>query len=149
MNEFIWKKSRYRLFISQWQIAIGLEAGYKILSYIDDKDSYIKISENVFFCSSLLPYPDSQPLIAEEMECFCKGLKLANDRIVKSLQNNLCLITLLSIQFSDCDIQNDGFTACAIQWTSETFGFSMPVINVKFDCLEPPYRKYIFDFSCI
>lgn len=149
MCEFIWKKSRYKLFISRWEIAIVLDAGYKVLSNVDDINKYIKISENVFFYSSLLTYPDSQTLTAKELKCFCKGFYLVNNQIKDSLQNNRCLITLRSIQFSDCNIQNDGFTACAIQWASESFGFPMPVMNVKFDCLEPPNGKYIFDFSSI
>lgn len=149
MCEFIWKKSRYKLFISKWNIAIILEAGYKILSDIEDKDKYIKISENIYFYLSLLPYPDSQTLTMEELECFCKGLKLVNDQIFETIQGKSCLITLRSIQFSDCNIQDEGFVACAIQWASEIFGFPMPVINVSFDYLEEPYGKYIFDFSHI
>lgn len=139
MNEFTWKKSRYNLFISKWGIAILLEADYKILDNIEVKDKYTKISENIYFYPALLPYPNSQSLTMEELDYFCKGLKLVSNQIHETLQNHLCLITLRIIHFSDCDIQNDGFTACAIQWASETFGFPMPMIHVSFDSLEAPW----------
>lgn len=149
MHEFIWKKSSYKCFISKWGIAVVLEAGYKILSDIEAKDKYIKISENIYFYSSLIPYPISNVLTTEELKYFCKGLKLVNKQILEILQGNSCLVVLRSMEFSDCYIQNDGFTACAIQWASETFGFPMPIINVRFDSLKTPYGKYIFDFSYI
>lgn len=149
MSEIIWKKSSYNCFISKWGIAIILEAGYKILSDIEDQDNYLKLSDHIYFYLSLLPYPTSQTLTAEELKYFCKGLKLVSNRILETLQSNSCLIVLRSIEFSECSIQNEGFTACAIQWASVTFGFPMPPINVRFDSLKKPYGKYIFDFSQI
>lgn len=147
MCENIWKKSRYKLFISNWGIAIVLEAGYKILNNIEDKDKYMEVADNIYFCPAFLPYPDSQVLTEEELMYFFNGLKLVSNSILESINNNSCLITLRSIQFSDCDVQNEGFTACAIQWASEIFGFPMPIINAWFDGSKPPCGKYIFDFS--
>lgn len=149
MCEFIWKKSSYKIFKSKWGIAIVLEAGYRILSDIEGKDNYRKLSENLYFDSLLQSYPISQPLTAEELNYFCNGLKLVNKQILETLPNHLCLIALRSIEFSDCYIQNDGFTACAIQWASEAFGFSMPTIHVWFHRLKTPCGEYIFDFSHI
>ena len=96
-----------------------------------------------------MPYPNSDPLISEEQICFCNGLKLISKYLLELLQDNFCLITLRSIQFSLCDVQNEGFTACAIQWASETFNFPMPTIDVYFDRSTPPCGKYIFDFSLV
>lgn len=121
MCEFIWKKSRYKIFKSKWGITIVLEAGYRILSDIEGKDNYRKLSENLYFDSLLRPYPISQFLTAEELNYFCNGLKLVNKQILETLPNHSCLIVLCSIEFSDCYIQNDGFTACAIQWASRSF----------------------------
>lgn len=122
-----------------------LEAGYKVLPDMEAHDT--EISEKIYFHSALLPWPDSQSLTAEELDCFCKGLRLVRNQIQETVRNRPCLITLRSIRFSDCNIQNDAFTACAIQWASEAFGFPMPVVNVSFDALEVPCGKYIFDFS--
>ena len=119
MNDFVYKKSWYKLFISSWEIAIILEAGYKELCGSDNVSDYIKISDYVYFSSSCLPYPNSINLNAEELDCFCKGLKLVSAQIFDVIQNKPYLIHLKSILFSDCNIQNDAFTASAIQWASE------------------------------
>ena len=147
MHEYIWKESRYKLFIKKWGIVIVVEAGYKILSDTENRENYIILADHLYFSSELLPYPASQQLLEQEQICFCNGLKLASNQIFESLQNRPCLITLRSIQFSDCCIQNEAFTACAIQWASEAFVFPMPKINVWFDIAQSPCGKYIFDFS--
>lgn len=149
MDDVIGKKSWYKLFISNWGIAIMLEAGYRELKENENKGGYIKICEKLYFASSYLPCPDSITLNAEELECFCKGLKLVSALIIDTIQNRSCLIKLNSIIFSDCNIQNDAITASAIQWASEVFGFSMPTINVWFDNTKMPCGKYMFDFSNI
>lgn len=56
------------------------------------------------------------------------------------------IIALRSIQFSDCYVQREGFTASAIQWASETFDFPMPIIETHFDRLKSQNGMYIFDF---
>lgn len=149
MNDVIWKKSGYNLFISKWEIAIILEAGYRELYERENKNIYIKICENLYFASSCLPYPNSITLNTEELEYFCRGLKIVSSHIIDALQNRPCLIILNSIIFSDCNIQNDAFTASAIQWASEVFGFTMPAISVWFDNTKKPCGKYIFDFASI
>lgn len=149
MNDVIGKKSWYKLFISKWEIAIILEAEYRELYENENKSVYMKIGENLYFASSCLPYPNSNTLNAEELECFCKGLKLVSAQIIDNMQSRPCLIKLNSIIFSDCNIQNDAFTASAIQWASEAFGFSMPTINIWFDNTKKPCGKYTFDFSNI
>lgn len=149
MCECIWKESRYKLFIKRWGIVIIVEAGYQKLPDAENQNNYIRITDHLYFFSDLLPYPDSQQLVAEEQICFCNGLRYVCDQILESLQNVPCLITLRSAHFLDCDIQDEAFTACAIQWASETFGFPMPEINVWFDSDQPPCGKYVFDFSLI
>ena len=67
------------------------------------------------------------------MEYFCHGLKLISNQLAKLLQKDSYLkIALRVIQFEDCNIQNEAFTASAIQWSSETFKFPMPYIGVYF-----------------
>lgn len=148
-ENIIWKKSQYRLYKGRWGISILLEAGYQLLPNIGNATKYMKITDQIYFYPSLLPYPDSDPLISEEQICFCNGLKLISKYLLEFLQDNFCLITLRYIQFSQCDVQNEGFTACAIQWASETFNFPMPTIDVYFDRSTPPCGKYVFDFSLI
>lgn len=149
MCGLIWKESRYKLFIKRWGIVIIIEAGYQKLPATENWDNYIRITDHLYFFSDLLPYPDSQQLVAEEQICFCNGLKYVGDQILEALQNDSCLITLRSARFSDCCVQEEAFTACAMQWASEAFGFPMPKINVWFDSDQPPCGKYVFDFSSI
>ncbi len=154
MSDSIWSKSRYKLFISRWGIVVNLEAGYKILSHtaleneMKNKENCIKITDGLYVCFDLAPYPDSQQLTAEEQKFVCDGLRLVGSQILASLQNRCCLITMRSFQFSDCDIQDETFTASAIQWAGEAFGFPVPEIPVRFEWEQPPCGKYIFDFSC-
>lgn len=147
MSAFIWKETRYNLFIHKWGIAIILKAGYKILAEMENRQDVIKIAEDLYFYPSLQSWSKSQQLIEEEILCFCEGLKLVCEDILKAVRNRLCLITLQTIHFSACNIQNEAFTACAIQWASEIFGFPMPEVKVAFDSTEPPYGRYIYDFS--
>lgn len=76
MGEYIWTKSKYKFFQSQWGIVIWLEAGWKIVSDIGDKGKYMEVTDRIYFQPMLLPYPDSQNLTADELQCFCDGLKL-------------------------------------------------------------------------
>ena len=149
MCEYIWKESRYKLFIKKWGIVIVVEAGYRILSDAENRDHYIMVAENLYFSLNLLPYPASQQLIAEEQICFCQGLQLVSSQILEILQNRPCLVTLRSACFLDCNIQNEAFTACAMQWASEAFAFPMPEIHVRFDSAQPPCGRYVFDFSSV
>lgn len=134
----------------KWKIAIILEAGYQILKLVENEESCVKLTDQIYFQSMLFPYPYSQPLTAEELECFCYGLKLISSQIEKLLQKDSYLkIVLRTIQFSDCDIQNEAFTASAIQWSSETFKFPMPHINICFNESKGWNGIYLFDFSSI
>ncbi len=76
MSAFIWKETRYNLFIHKWGIAIILKAGYKILAEMENRQDVIKIAEDLYFYPSLQSWPKSQQLIEEEILCFCEGLKL-------------------------------------------------------------------------
>ncbi|MCX4298760.1 MAG: hypothetical protein OSJ73_17300 [Lachnospiraceae bacterium] len=151
IGEFRWKRTRYNLFISKWGIAIILEAGYKILSETKRpvQTEIIQIADNLYFYPSLQPWPESEQLVAEEVLCFCKGLEFVRSNISRAVENHPCLITLRSIHFSACNMQNEALTACAIQWASEAFDFSMPEIKAVFDNTQLPCGKYIYDFSAL
>lgn len=132
----------------KWKIGILLEAGYQILESLENKEGCVKLTDRICFQNMLYPYPRSQSLTHEELEYFCCGLKLMGEQIEKSLQKDSCLkIALRSIQFTDCDIQKEAFTASAIQWSSETFHFPMPHISVEFDDSKGRNGMYLFDFS--
>lgn len=147
MNDFIKRKSHYRLFISKWGIAIILEAGYRNLHKDEDGKAYIKLHENLYFSIAFLPYPDSVTLTNEEIEAFCKGLRMVSQQIIDKANHRPCLIQLQSIQFSDCNMQQEALIVSAIKWASETFDFPMPIIKITFDDTIKPYGKYVFDFS--
>ena len=150
MGEYVWTKSKYKFFQSQWGIVIQLEAGWKIVSDIGDKGKYMEVTDCIYFQPVLLPYPDSQNLTDDELQYFCDGLKLISKYLYKLLQeDSYLIISLQSIQFSDCYIQIEGFKASAIQWASETFDFPMPTIEIHFDRLKSQNGMYIFDFSSI
>lgn len=57
MSAFIWKESRYNLFIHKWGIAIILKAGYKILAEMENRQDVIKIAEDLYFYPSLQSWP--------------------------------------------------------------------------------------------
>lgn len=147
MSEYIWAKSNYKTRKGKWRIAILLEAGYQMVSTAENESQYLKLADRIYFHSMLLPYPQSQPLNEKEMTCFCDGLKMVSKYISAFVpEDSSLIIALRQICFSDCDIQNEGFTACAIQWASETFRFPMPNITTYFD--EASW-KYIYDFSFV
>lgn len=147
MSEYIWTKSNYKTRKGKWGIAILLEAGYQLVSLIENESQYLKLADRIYFYSMLLPYPQSQPMTEKELEYFCDGLRMVNKYISASVpKDSSLIIALREICFSDCYIQNEGFTACAIQWASETFQFPMPNITTYFD--EASWR-HIYDFSCV
>lgn len=149
MDKYIWKDSKYKLFKGQWGIAIWLEAGYQQVSYIDDTSKYIKLADSIYF-HSMLSYSNNPRLTDEELLYFYNGIKMISKYLYPLIQDkSYLIIALKSILFSDCDIQIEGFTACAIQWASEIFGFPMPAIGVYFDKLKSQYGRYVFDFSSI
>ena len=134
----------------KWKIGILLEAGYQVLKAVEDKESCVKLTDQIYFQDMLFPYPYSQSLTNEELDCFCSGLKLISNQIEKLLQKDSYLkIALRNIQFEDCNIQNEAFTASAIQWSSETFKFPMPHISVNFNKSKGLNGIYLFDFSLI
>lgn len=150
IEKYIWTTCNYKLMRGKWKIGIILEAGYQILKSVEGEGSCIKLTDQIYFRNMLVPYPHSQSLTNEELECFCCGLKLISKQIEKSLQKDCCLtIALRVIQFSDCDIQKEAFTASAIQWSSETFQFPMPHIRADFDDSKGRNGLYLFDFSLI
>lgn len=151
MCEYIWKSSKYKLLKGRWGIAVWLEAGYKIVSGIEAGNGYIQLTDNIFFHShSMLSYPESQKLTEEELVYFCNGLRLVSKYLGEWAGDGSCLvIALKSIHFSDCYLQIEGFTASAIQWASETFGFPMPDIKTYFDRKKSNYGGYVFDFSSV
>ena len=150
IEKFIWTKSNYKLMLGKWKIGIILEAGYQLLKSVENKESCVKLTDQIYFQNMLFPYPYSQPLTNEELECFCRGLKLISNQIENLLQKDSSLkIALRVIQFEDCNIQNEAFTASAIQWASEKFKFPMPQINVYFNDSKGQNGIYLFDFSLI
>lgn len=147
MLEYIWTKSNYKTRKGKWRIAILLEAGYRMASMTDNESRYFELTDQIYFHSMLLPWPQSQPLSEKELAFFCDGLRMVSKYILDSVpEGSTLIIALRQICFSPCDIQNEGLTACAIQWASETFKFPMPNISTYFD--EPSW-KYIYDFSSV
>lgn len=144
MDDYIWKNHCYKVMKWKWGIAILLEAGYVPLSSHVSGNNLICLENRVYFNSMLKPWPESQPLTPEELHCFCNGLKIVARQILKSTPYVPdILITLRSVQFSDCDIQDEAFTAAAIGWASEVFQFEAPKYQVSFDDSK---NKYVFDF---
>ena len=147
MNEFVKRKSHYKLFISKWEITIILEAGYRELYENEDCKKYIKVYEDLYFSTAFLPYPNSILLTDEEIESICKGLSMVGNLIMDKVHHKPCLIQLQSIQFLDCNIQQEALIVSAIKWASEIFDFPMPMIKVTFNDTVKPCGKYVFDFS--
>lgn len=153
--QYLWHKSNYKMMKGKWKIGILLEAGYRTASDVTDLGQCIKLAERIYFQSMDLPYPQSQPLSDREQECFCEGLKMISKYIYPTIsipENTSLLIALRCIQFSVCDIQEEAFTAAAIQWASEVFQFPMPNIEVYFDPERTEdgwYGKYVYDFSAV
>ena len=128
-------------------MAILLEAGYQMISSAENESQYLKLADRIYFHPMLLPYPQSQSLNEKELTFFCDGLqRVSKDISAFAPEDSSLIIALRQIYFSDCYIQNEGFTACAIQWASETFRFPMPNITTYFD--EASW-KYIYDFSFV
>lgn len=153
MAEYLWHKSNYKLMKGKWGIAILLEAGYRVVSDIIDENQYIQLTDRIYFQTLLLPYPDSQSLSDTERDCFCDGLKMVSKYIYSFIdipKDAFLMIALRFIQFDDCNIQNEAFTASAIQWASEMFCFPIPNIKVYFDPAGSVEGMdnggYVFDF---
>lgn len=150
MENYRWKKCTYKLMTGRWKIWIVLEAGYQLQYCMTDENGLMKLTNHIYFHTMFLPYPASQMLSKEEISYFCNGLKAVSKQISKFLDNDLyVIIALRSIQFLDCDIQNEAFTVSAIQWSSEIFEFPMPDIKVYFDRLKGRNGIYVFDFSSV
>lgn len=146
-NNYIWTNSNYKTRKGKWCIAILLEAGYQMVSSVEKVSQYLKLADRIYFHAMLLPYPQSEPLTDKELTCFCNGLQMVSKYILASVpEDSSLIIALHKICFSDCDIQDEGFTACAIQWASETFRFPMPNIITYFD---EARWKHIYDFSSV
>lgn len=148
MDDCIWKRYNYKLMNGKLKIAIIMEAGYGSLNSNNLNSEIINLGSKLYFHSELRPYPESQTLLPKELHCFCNGLKIVTKQIVKSYSYfpNM-LITLRSIQFSDCDIQEEAFTAAAIEWASEAFQFKVPNYQVSFDSTQGRSGMYLFDFT--
>lgn len=124
-------KSCYKEMSGKLKIAILLEAGYKVCKCTIDMQSCIRITDRIYFEYALLPYPASQQMTKEEIECFVEGVRLVSDRIEEVLLEDKVLISLCNIHFSDCDIQKEAFTVAAMQWSSENFDFPIVEVPVK------------------
>ena len=130
MEDYTWQKSKYTLLKGRWGIAIWIEAGYLMTFDINDKGKFIEISDHIYFESLLPSSSDNIRLYADELPYFCDGLKMASKYLYEFLPEGMHLIIALrSIQFSECYVQIEGFTACAMQWASEACGFSMTRIE--------------------
>lgn len=150
MEDYIWKSYRYKIFIKKWEIIIIFEAGYRMLNENVSTDEIICLGNGVYFNSVLRPYPESQQLLPQDSELcyFCNGLKIVAEQILKSTPNlSNILITLRSVQFLDCNIQDEAFTVAAIEWASEVFQFETPKYQVSFDDSKGANGMYLFDFT--
>ena len=146
MKDFQWKKSNYKQMQGRWKIGILLEAGYRECDTLENQSELIKISDRIYFQNALLPYPKSEQLSQSELEYWRQGIRLVSAQIEKRAP--YLIVALRNIQFSVCDIQEEAFTASAMQWASEMFGFPMPEVKVIFDKnINPPYGKYVYDFN--
>lgn len=147
VEDYIWKSYGYKVFKGKWGIAILVEAGYRSLNSNVSSNKIVCLENGVYFNSILRPYPESQPISPQELHCFCNGLKAVAKQILKSTSHlpNI-LITLRSVQFSDCDIQDEAFTAVAMEWASEVFQFETPNYQVSFDYSKSTNGMYLFDF---
>lgn len=156
MSQCLWHKSNYTMMKGKWKIGILLEAGYREVTYTAELVQYIRLADRICFQSSTIPYPQpqcSQTMVDSELERFCDGLKMIAKYIypaVNIAEGAFLLIDLKYIDFSVCNIQEEAFTAAAIQWASEAFHFPLPHIGVYFE----PERtedgwngKYVYDFS--
>ena len=65
IEKFIWTKSNYKLMLGKWKIGIILEAGYQLLKSVENKESCVKLTDQIYFQNMLFPYPYSQPLTNE------------------------------------------------------------------------------------
>ena len=95
----------------KWKIAIILEAGYQILKLVENEESCVKLTDQIYFQSMLFPYPYSQPLTAEELECFCYGLKLISSQIEKLLQKAEQLFAIFGMKEVQEELVDDDIQA--------------------------------------
>lgn len=148
VEDCIWESHHYKMMKGKWKIAIILEAGYGLFDSTISHHQIVCLEHGLYFRSMLLPYPQSCPLLPQELDCFCNGLKIVSKQILQSAPHlpNI-LITLRLVQFSDCDIQDEAFTAAAIEWASTAFGFEAPRYQVSFDASKGTNGLYVFDFS--
>lgn len=136
-------KSCYKEMSGKLKIGIVLEAGYKKCEFAKDMQNCMRITDRIYFENALSPYPTSQQMTKEEMECFVEGVRLVSDRIEEVLLKDKVLISLYNIHFSDCDIQKEAFTVAAMQWSSEIFDFPMVEVPVKWVTVEERDSKSI------
>ena len=136
-------KSCYKEMSGKRKIGILLEAGYKECESAMDMQNFMRITDRIYFENALFPYPASQQMTKEEMECFVEGVRLVSDRIEEVLLKDRVLISLYNIHFSDCDIQKETFTMAAMQWSSEIFDFPMVKVPVKWVTAEESDSKAI------
>lgn len=129
-------KSCYKEMSGKLKIGILLEAGYKACKCTMDMQSCIRITDRIYFENALLPYPVSQQMTKEEIECFVEGVRLVSDRIEEVLLEDKVLISLYNIHFSDCDIQKEAFAVAVMQWSSEIFDFPIVEVPVKWVTVE-------------
>ena len=136
-------KSCYKEMSGKLKIGIVLEAGYKKCEFAKDMQNCMRITDRIYFENALSPYPASQQMTKEEMECFVEGVRLVSDRIEEVLLEDKVLISLYNIHFSDCDIQKEAFTVAAMQWASEIFDFPMVEVPVRWVTVEESDSKSI------
>lgn len=147
VEDCAWRNYGYKVGLGKWQIAILIEAGYRSLRDNEPNHEMIYLDHGVYFSNKLLPYPQSQPLLPQEMQFFCHGLKIVAKQISASLPRYPnSVIILRSALFSDCDRQDEAFTAAAIEWAGKTFQFEPPNYQVSFDSSQGEYGRYVFDF---
>lgn len=148
MDSYNWKCSNYKQMEGRWKIGVITEAGYKISDIPENQSELEKITDRIYFRNFLLPYPESEQLSGYELELWRRGIELVSEQIeVSQPAKGYIIIALKRSLFSVCDMQEEAFTASAIKWAADMFGFSMPFVNVTFDGSIPPYGRYVYDFS--
>lgn len=147
---YIWRKHYYNTRKGKWRIAVIVNAGYGALDDSDDRKEMVDLEHGIYFHNLSVLYPESVSLLPEEVVRFYSGLKIVSRQIAHAMPNQTnTVIKLRGIQFSDCAIQEEAFTAAAIEWASGTFHFKLPDYKVVFDDLQGKYGRYVYDFSGI
>ncbi|WCO03467.1 hypothetical protein [Psychroserpens ponticola] len=116
----------------------GLSWGIRIqISARIEKDSGgIKISHNLFYENKV----ENIKLTTQEINLLLAGIKWVNSLIINKIKFPIKIV-LEKIELNECDYQSEGLFYAIAFWASETFKFSLPQYEFKYD---EENGKYIF-----